>query len=138
MGSPLILWIDNGALSRCVFVFIGRQNMSLTKLDLQSNQIGYVGASGLGAGLVYASCRSFDDCSFPFHTTRIDNGPYQYSIVYFFYSHNTSLTEMLLRDNQIGDAGAASIGDALAYVQTRYPTMFCVYIDLTKKVFHRN
>ena len=31
-------------------------------------------------------------------------------------SQNTSLTELRLGYNQIGDAGAASMGDALAYV----------------------
>ncbi len=40
-------------------------------------------------------------------------------------SQNNTLTELWLVGNQIGDVGAASIGDALAYVQSRHPNIFC-------------
>ena len=38
------------------------------------------------------------------------------------FSQNETLQELSLFRNQIGDAGAASIGDALAYVQLKYAT----------------
>ena len=46
---------------------------------------------------------------------RIDNGHYQ-GVFCMICSQNNTLTELYLSYNQIGDAGAASIGGALAYV----------------------
>ena len=39
-------------------------------------------------------------------------------------STNKTLQTLTLYNNQIGDAGAASIGDALMYVQSRHPKFF--------------
>jgi hypothetical protein len=46
---------------------------------------------------------------------RIDNGHYQ-GVFCLICSQNNTLTVLGLGSNQIGDAGAASIGGALAYV----------------------
>ncbi len=45
----------------------------------------------------------------------IDNGHYQ-SVFCMICRQNNTLTELYLNDNQIGNAGAASIGGALTYV----------------------
>ena len=50
VATPLFL-VDKGHYQR----LIGSQNASLTELQLLCNQIGDVGASGLGAGLAYVS-----------------------------------------------------------------------------------
>jgi hypothetical protein len=39
----------------------------------------------------------------------------------FIYSQNNTLQELWLSGNMIGDVGAASIGDALTYVQSHHP-----------------
>jgi hypothetical protein len=42
-------------------------------------------------------------------------------------SQNKTLQTLILSKNQIGDAGAVSIGGALAYVLLRHPKLsFCV------------
>jgi hypothetical protein len=60
---------------------------------------------------------SVDDCSFQRHATRFfhDKGIIKRCLC-LICSQNNTLKKLYLRSNQIGDAGAASIGGALAYV----------------------
>jgi hypothetical protein len=51
---------------------------------------------------------------------RIDNGVIMVGL-FLNYSQNNTLQDLNLTLNNIGDAGAASLGDALAYVQSRHP-----------------
>ena len=53
-GATRIFWIDNGALSRCLF---GSQNKILKELGLEDNQIGDDGAASIGDALVYVLSR---------------------------------------------------------------------------------
>ncbi len=97
---------------------IGSQNTSLTELRLWDNQIGDVGASGLGAGLAYVSFVSLDERR-SHATPPVFCGLIRGIIkvcVCLICSQNNTLTELSLSENQIGIAGAASIGGALAYV----------------------
>ena len=109
--------IDNGIIKVCL-CFIDSQNTYLTQLDLRMNKIGDAGASGLGAGLAYVS---FCLCGWMFIPTprhpifHIDNGIVKVC-VRLFCSQNNTLQALVLESNKIGDAGAASIGVALAYV----------------------
>ena len=66
---------------------------------------------------------SVDERSFPCHATRffrIDKGIIKVFLC-LICSQNKTLQALGLTGNTIGDAGAASIGDALAYVQSRHP-----------------
>jgi len=93
-------------------------------LDLQNNQIGDVGASGIGAGLAYAQyCHPiFFDFRFLYIFFCILG---QYSMkFYVFYiacSTNKTLQVLWLQENRIGDVGASGIVAGLAYVQSCHP-----------------
>ena len=49
---------------------------------------------------------------------------------------NKTLQLLNLDENQIGDAGAVSIGDALAYVQLRLLTFFPEFYTFCAQIWH--
>ena len=101
------------------FLIACRTNTSLTFLDLQRNQIGDVGASGIGAGLAYAHSCHPKFLIIDFYTLCLYIGAISV-FVCVFDSQNTSLKELYLYENQIGDVGASGIGAGLAYVVFRH------------------
>jgi hypothetical protein len=48
----------------------------------------------------------------------------KFHVFFIACSTNKTLQTLSLSGNQIGDAGAGSIGGALTYVQSRHPKMF--------------
>jgi hypothetical protein len=72
-----------------------------------------------------------DKRSFIFHATRTFLLDIEAISVFCFrtiFSRNTSLTELGLNINDIGDAGAVSISDALTYIFCLARGIFCLPI----------
>ena len=95
------------------------QNNTLQKSVLAQNQIGDVGAASFGGALAYVTLSS--DLSFKKtflwrHPNLSDDNGIIKVCLCPICSQNTTLKILALSENQIGDAGAASIGGALAYV----------------------
>jgi hypothetical protein len=98
----------------------------LQTLWLNDNRIGDAGTTSIGDALAYVQSRH-PKCSFfefihvvcglgtPPKFFGLSMGHYQ-GVVCMICSKNNTLTVLYLFGNKIGDAGAASIGGALAYV----------------------
>ncbi len=56
--------------------------------------------------------------------------------LYLNCSQNKSLQVLVLDQNKIGDAGAASISDALAYVQYNHATQNFWFYSLCMQIWH--
>jgi hypothetical protein len=109
-------WIDNGII-KCVLCLICSVNKTLQRLDLSENQICDDGAASIGGALLYVKFYSqthvFSACATYFFGLIRDIVKVCLCLI---CSQNKTLEELYLRDNQIGDAGAVSIGGALAYI----------------------
>jgi hypothetical protein len=120
-----IFWFDKGLIKVCSDLKYS-QNKTLQALILSSNQIGDAGAASIGGALAYVQTRhpTVYDSVYSFcvqlgHTIRLFGWTIYYIIKVFFRwfgSQCTSLVQLLLHDNQIGDAGASGIGAGIAYV----------------------
>ena len=100
-----------------MFFFIAYStNKTLQKLYLYHNQIGDAGAASIGDALMYVQSRHPKFFHFRFLYILYVYWGNIFVYVCFFCSQNSSLKELQLWGNQIGDAGASGIGAGLAYV----------------------
>jgi hypothetical protein len=124
LAPPDFFELIRGLIKVCLCL-ICSVNKTLQRLYLERNQIGDAGATSIGGALAYVQT-SIPKCSvfeFIHFVCNLVTPPDFFGLIMalsrrfcMICSQNNTLTELRLDSNQIGDAGADSIGCALAYV----------------------